>query len=83
MIASDPIAPIVAPPIRRDVDRQRRKSPKRESSVSSKTWSALLLRSKLIAIYAFLNWARRFSVNAAMPSFWSCVAKREWNVRRS
>jgi hypothetical protein len=29
------------------------------------------------------NRAGRFSVNAAMPSFWSSVANRAWNTRRS
>ena len=33
--------------------------------------------------YRFLNFAGRFSTKAAMPSFWSSVANRAWNNRRS
>ena len=36
-----------------------------------------------VARHSFLNAARRFSRNAAMPSFWSCVANSAWKVRRS
>lgn len=38
---------------------------------------------KAAAAYRFLNCGLRFSANAAMPSFWSAVAKVAWNRRRS
>ena len=33
--------------------------------------------------YLCLKPGLRFSTNARMPSFWSSVAKSEWNMRRS
>ena len=40
-------------------------------------------RGQGCAHHLFLNFAGRFSTNAAMPSFWSSVANSAWNTRRS
>ena len=37
----------------------------------------------MLLSYSFLNAGLRFSVNAVIPSFWSCVENKDWNRRRS
>jgi hypothetical protein len=39
--------------------------------------------ARLPQLHRFLNFGKRFSVKARMPSFWSSVANSEWKMRRS
>jgi len=41
------------------------------------------LRDRRLLCYLCLKLGLRFSMKAAMPSFWSSRAKSEWNRRRS
>ena len=40
-------------------------------------------KNYVLLSYSFLNAGLRFSVNAVIPSFWSCVENKDWNKRRS
>src|SRR5882762_9563017 len=47
-------------------------------------WKCGAIRPAIFrAAYLPVNFAGRFSTNAAMPSFWSSKANSEWNSRRS
>lgn len=53
----------------------------KKRTTATKTTTAK--KDYMLLSYSFLNAGLRFSVNAVIPSFWSCVENKDWNRRRS